>query len=224
VVSSAHAGAAQSRAALANLCEAYWRPIYAYARRRGRTVDQAQDLTQAFFTQLLEKDYVARADRDRGRFRSFLLTAFKHYLSNDSDRARAQKRGGGSALLSLDFSTAEGKLPYEPAETATPETLYARQWAQTLLDRAFTRLALMEREAHPERFDRLKHCLMGAESAVGYGALADELGTTEGAIKVTVHRMRKRFGDLLRREVAETMISEDAVSEEISFLIDALGN
>lgn len=213
-----------SERALASLCEAYWPPLYAYARRRGYPIDQAEDLTQGFFAQLLEKHYVAQADQERGRFRTFLLSSFKHYMANEWDHAQAQKRGGGRAILSMDVEAAEGRLSIEPADTMTPETLFVRQWARTLLDRVLGRLMETERAANPERFDCLKSCLMGSESSTRYRVLADELGTSEGAVKVAVHRLRKRFGQLLREEVAETVDGEEAVSEELRFLIEALGN
>lgn len=208
--------------ALAELCQAYWQPIYAYARKRGNAADQAEDLTQGFFTKLLEKDYVAQADRRRGRFRTFLLSAFNNYMANEWDRARAKKRGGASTVLSLDFETAEGRLQLETADTTTPEELFVRQWAQTLLDRAFEKLGQSEKAGDGARFERLKGCLTGSEPSVPYRQLADELGMTEAAVKVAVHRMRKRFAQIVREEVAETVEDADAVTEEIAFLIEAL--
>jgi RNA polymerase sigma factor (sigma-70 family) len=215
---------ADSRAdlALSDLCQAYWSPIYAYARSRGHPTEQAEDLTQGFFTRLLEKGSVAKADRERGKFRTFLLSSFKYYLANEWDRENAQKRGGGQIVLSLDIDAAEDRLAVEPAETVTPETLFAREWARTLLERVLARLAELERPAHPERFDRLKGCLLGSEGSMPYREIAEQLGMTEGAVKVSVHRLRKRFGKVLREEVAETVDGAEAVTQELRYLLEVL--
>lgn len=221
------AGGADSRSdeALATLCQGYWSPIYSYVRRRGYPVEQAEDLTQGFFTKLLEKNYVAQASRERGRFRTFLLSSFKNYMANEWDRTQAQKRGGGQHIVSLDVDQAEARLKSEPAETTTPEDLFARQWARTLLDRVLEKLrAEMESAGRGDRFRRMKGLLTGSEAAVPYRKLAEELDMTEAAVKVTVHRMRRRFAALLRAEVAETVESEEAVTDEIRFLIDAIGS
>jgi len=223
LIRSVRDGDSRSEEALAGLCQAYWPPIYAYARRRGYPVDQAEDLTQGFFTKLLEKNYMAQADRERGRFRTFLLSSFKHYMANEWDHAQAQKRGGGREILSLDVETAEGRLRIEPADTVTPETLFARHWARTLLDRVLGQLRKTERSAGTDRFERLKSCLTGSEPSLPYRELAAELGMTEAAVKVAVHRMRKRFARLLRDEVAETVDGDEAVADEIRFLLEALG-
>jgi RNA polymerase sigma-70 factor (ECF subfamily) len=194
-------------------------------RRRGYSVDHAEDLTQGFFAKLLEKNYVAQASRERGRFRTFLLSSFKNYMANEWDRTQAQKRGGGQQILSLDVDSAEQRLKSEPAETTTPEDLFARQWAQTLIERVLDQLrAEMEAAGGGDRFRRMKGLLTGSEEVAPYGQLAGELGMTESAVKVAVHRMRRRFAKLLRAEVAQTVESEEAVTDEIRFLIEAIGS
>jgi RNA polymerase sigma-70 factor (ECF subfamily) len=222
LISSVRNTDSRAETALSDLCEAYWPPVFAFARSRGYSIDQAEDLTQGFFASLLERELVIKADRQRGRFRTFLLTAFTGFLANDRERANAKKRGGGYANLSIDGESAEGHLPIELADNATPEILFARQWARTLLNRALNRLTELERAEHPDNFDRLSGYLLGTETSLSYRALADEIGMTEGAVKVAVHRLRKRFGQLLREEVAETVDGEEAVAEELRFLLDAL--
>ena len=224
LISSVRNTDSRAETALADLCQAYWPPIYAFARSRGHSVDRAEDLTQGFFTSLLERELVVKADRQRGRFRTFLLTAFTGFMANEHARANAQKRGGGHAILSIDVEAAEAHVLIEAADNLTPETLFARQWARTLLNRALDRLTELERAAHPGTFDRLSGYLLGTETSLSYRELAQELGLTEGAVKVSVHRLRKRFGQLLRDEVAETVDGTEAVSEELRFLLEALRN
>ncbi len=215
--------ASQARAALAALCAAYWYPLYAFIRRQGHNADEAQDLTQGFFARLLEKDFLAAIDRDKGRFRSFLLAACKHFLANEHDRAHAQKRGGGREPLSLDFHTAEGRYGLEPADTLTPERLFDRQWALTLLDQVLARLRTEFRQADKAAlFERLKGFLMGEKSTTPYAQLAAELGMTEGAVKVAVHRLRRRYRDLLQEEIGRTVRDPAEVKEEIADLFAAL--
>jgi RNA polymerase sigma factor (sigma-70 family) len=212
-----------SRAALAELCELYWPPLYAYARRRGHAVEEAQDLTQAFFTRLLEKRAVQVADPQRGRFRSFLLTSFKHFTANEHDRGRAQKRGGGERPLSLDFEPVEARYAAEPADTLTPEALFERQWALGVLDRVLATLrAECEHAGKAVIFDRVKDIVIGEKHPGGYAALAHALGTSEGAIKVMIHRLRRRYQQLLRAEIAATVSNEPEIDEEIRHLIAVL--
>jgi len=209
-----------AREALASLCESYWYPLYAYVRRQGHAVEDAQDLTQGFFAVLLEKDYLADFDRERGRFRSFLLGAFKHYMSNERDRQRAAKRGGGQPLVSLDAQDAERRYSVEPAHDLTPERVYDRRWALVLLDRTLERLC---RESAPSaHFDRLKVFLMGDSAGVSYGQLAAELGMNEGAVKVAVYRLRRRFRDTLLAEIAETVAGAEEVEQEMRFLLSVV--
>ena len=212
-----------SQAALAELCELYWPPLYAYARRQGDSVEQAQDLTQAFFARLLEKRYVQAADPQRGRFRSFLLASFKHFVANERDHERAQKRGGGQLPLALEFDAAEARYAAEPAETLTPEALFERQWALGVIDRVLAALgAECAKAGKKATFDHVKDLLVGERSACGYAAIADALGTTEGAIKVTVHRLRRRFRHLLRVEIGATVSDDSEINDEIRYLFAAL--
>lgn len=209
-----------ARTALAGLCEAYWYPLYACARRQGHSVEDAQDLTQGFVTTLLEKDYLADFDRERGRFRSFLLAAFKHYVANEHDRQRAQKRGGGRVLIPLDADDAERRYSLEPSHNLTPEKIYDRRWALVLLDRTLERLR--QESSRGARFDRLSIYLTADPADGTYGRLAAELGTTEGALKVAVHRLRRRFRDLLRTEIADTVSGPEEVQDEMRFLLSVV--
>ena len=212
-----------SRAALAELCELYWPPLYAYARRRGHSVEEAQDLTQAFFTRLLEKRAVQVADPQRGRFRSFLLTSFKHFAANEHDRERAQKRGGAERPVSLDVEPVEARYAAEPADTLTPEALFERQWAQGVLDRVMSALRAECVNAGKETtFDRVKDIVVGERNPGGYAALAQALDTSEGAIKVMIHRLRRRYQQLLRTEIAATVSNEPEIDDEIRHLIAVL--
>jgi RNA polymerase sigma-70 factor (ECF subfamily) len=214
--------APESRQALADLCAAYWYPVYAYVRRRGHDHHQAQDLTQAFFARLLEKNDLADADRTRGRFRSFLLTACQHFLANQHDHARAKKRGGGRSHVALDFADADHRYSREPAHDDTPERLFDRRWALDLLDRALAELrGEYEDSGRGKLFDALKGTLTGAEEA--YVDLAERLAMTEGAVKVAVHRLRQRYRDRLRAAIAETVEKPEDVDDEVRDLFAALG-
>jgi RNA polymerase sigma-70 factor (ECF subfamily) len=212
-----------SREALATLCQLYWYPLYAYARRRLGRVDDAQDMTQAFFAELLEKDYLQAADPQRGRFRSFLLTAFKHFLSRQQERDHAQKRGSGRPPLSLDFQAGEDRYHREPADHATPETVYERRWALAILGQALARL---RQEMAGTGKERLFECLKGALAGEGlqesHARIAQELGMSEPAVKVAVHRLRRRYQELLRAEIAQTVNSPDEVEDELRDLFDAV--
>ncbi len=209
-----------AREALASLCESYWYPLYAYVRRQGHGVEDAQDLTQGFFAVVLEKDYLADFDRERGRFRSFLLGAFKHFVANERDRQRAGKRGGGQPLVALDAQDAERRYSVEPAHDLTPERIYDRRWATVLLERTLERLS--RESAMNARFDRLKIFLTGNPAGVSYGELAAQLGISEGAAKVAVHRLRRRFRKVLMAEIAETVAGPEQVEEEMRFLLSAV--
>lgn len=210
-----------SKEALQSLCSAYWHPVYFFIRRRGYTAEEAEDLTQGFFAELLEKNFLGQADRERGRFRTFLLAAVKHYLANEWDRARAQKRGGGYQTLSFDFESAE--RTFQPATDLTPDKIYIERWATNLLSRVLTRLQdEMEEQGRPERFGRLKVFLTGKEPHAPYREVANDLGISEGAVKIAVYRMRRRFGQLLREEIRNTVVDDGQVDEEIRFLFAAL--
>lgn len=213
----------QGREALAALCGTYWYPLYAYVRRQGFPQDEAEDLTQEFFARLLERDYLQAVDRAKGRFRCFLLAACKHFLANERDRSRAAKRGGGRAVLSLDVETAEARYRREPACALTPERLFEQRWALTVLDHVLGRLRdELVRAGKGKLFDKLKTALTGEKSAARQAQLADDLGMSVGAVKVAVHRLRRRYRDLLREEISHTLDDPAQVEEEIRDLFAAL--
>jgi DNA-directed RNA polymerase specialized sigma24 family protein len=215
----------ESQQALATLCRAYWYPLYAFVRREGYGPDEAQDLTQAFFARLLEKKYLRDADRDRGRFRSFLLASMKHFLSNERDRARAEKRGGGTTALALDevIRTGESRFSLEPRSQLTPEKIFERQWALAVLDRVFTRVqAEMADNGKAAQLERMKPFLIGGETHIPYSRLAGEWDMTEGALKVAIHRLRRRFREVLRDEISQTVVRPEEVQEEIRYLVSVL--
>jgi RNA polymerase sigma-70 factor (ECF subfamily) len=223
VLAAAHDSRPQAREALATLCGAYWFPLYYYVRRRGYRADEAQDLTQAFFATLLEKEYLDMADPGRGRFRSFLLASLSHFLANEWDRARARKRGGGK-VISMDVADAESRYSLEPADDLTAERLFERQWAMTLLDQVLAELREeLARDGKQPLFDRLKGFLGGEAPGASYGQVAAELGMTEGAVKTAVHRLRRHYRRLLRARIAQTVASAEEIDDEIRHLFAALG-
>ena len=212
---NAHSREAQS--ALVSLCERYWYPLYAYLRRRGHPSDQAQELTQEFFVRVLEGRYLDRADPEKGRFRSFLLTSLKFFVADGGDRHRARKRGGGM-VVAIECSSGEERYQREPAHDQTPERIYERRWALSLVDRVVERLREeFVQRGHPEHFERLKVFLLGYSDAP-YAALAREMNTSEGALKVAVHRLRKRYRELFRQEIADTVADPADVEDELRFL------
>jgi RNA polymerase sigma factor (sigma-70 family) len=207
----------EARSALVSLCETYWYPLYAYLRRRGYSADQAQDLTQEFFVRVLEGRYLDRADREKGRFRSFILTSLKFFVADEADRQRAQKRGGG-AVLPLEFHSGEDRYQREPAHDETPERIFERRWALSVLDRVVEKLRNeFVQHGRPEHFARLKVFLLG-QSDAPYAALAQEMNTSEGALKVAIHRLRKRYRELFRQEIADTVADPAEVEAELRFL------
>ncbi len=223
VLAAGRESSAESAAALETLCETYWYPLYAYVRRQGHDSAEAQDLTQGFFARLLEKKDLRQVERERGKFRSFLLASLKHYIINEWDRGRAAKRGGGRTHLRLDFEDGESRYRLEPAGGKTPEAIFEKQWALALLARVQEALREESREAgKEEQFERLSVRLTGETPSATYRELAAELGTTEGAVKVAVHRMRKRFRERLREEIAQTVAGEEDIDDEIRTLFDAL--
>jgi RNA polymerase sigma-70 factor (ECF subfamily) len=208
-----------ARDAMAQLCRTYWHPIYVYVRRRGADSERALDLTQGFFARLLEKEYVKDVRRERGRFRTFLLTALKGYLANEWDRETALKRGGGQPLLSLDGLEAEQIYKLEPVDDLTPEKLFDRRWTRSLLAQSLGRLgAEMSCRDRSRAFERLSPFLTGEEST-GYREVAVEFGMSESAVKVTVHRMRQRFRAILREDVARTIVDPSKVDDELQHLL-----
>ena len=223
MVSAGRPDAPAAQEALAELCQTYWYPLYAYIRRRVPNAHDAQDLTQAFFSQLLEKRTIARADRTRGRFRAFLLTALKHFLRNEWDKARAEKRGGGIPTLSLDFDSGESRYQIEPADAVTPETLYERRWVLTLLDLVLTRLRAELTEAGKgAHFELLKPALTGDATATDYESAAERLGLTVAAAKQAGYRLRKRYRQLFRAEVLRTVADAGEVDDEIRRILAVL--
>jgi RNA polymerase sigma factor (sigma-70 family) len=212
-----------SGAALADLCRAYWYPVYAFIRRRGHAAEDARDLAQDFFATLLEKGYLADADPQRGRFRAFLLTAVSRFVIKQHERAAAQKRGGGQRPLSLDFDDGETRYQREPSHDWTAERIFARRWALTLLDRTVAALRKEHTEAGKlAQFEVLKVFLTGEAGTPPLRQIAEQLGTTEGAIKVAVHRLRQKYRDTLRGEIAQTVTTQEDVDDELRLLMAAL--
>jgi RNA polymerase sigma factor (sigma-70 family) len=214
---------ARARLALEKLCRTYWYPLYAYVRRRGHSPHDAQDLTQDFFAHLLEHQAIAKADPARGRFRSFMLAAMKNFLAGAHEHACAQKRGGGLPLFSLDLALAEQRFEQEPADISAPDKLFDRQWALALLDGVLARLEAEYRaENKGELFAALKDTLTGARATQPYAELAVRLGLSEGAVKVTVHRLRQRYRALLQAEIAQTVATPADADAEMRHLLDCL--
>ena len=223
VIAAAQQPTESAETALAKLCQLYWYPVYAFVRRRGHSQDDARDLTQEFFSRLLEKNYLKDADPARGRFRSFLLGAVRNFLANEWNRGQAQKRGGGVLTIALDTETAEGRYAAEPASHETPESLYERQWALALLDQVMTGLRNeYARDGSLDHFEKLAPYLTGADEPP-YADIAAQWKGSAGAVKVAVHRLRKRYRQLLRQTIAETVLTPEDVDDEIRFLLSALG-
>jgi RNA polymerase sigma factor (sigma-70 family) len=209
--------------ALETLCGAYWYPIYVYVRRKGYGPDDAQDLTQEFFAQLIAKAHLRSADREKGKFRTFLLAVLEHFLAREWNRAHRKKRGGQYTFLSLDQQTPEERYKLEPADNDTPERKFLRQWARTVLNQA---MAALEKECEvagkAPLFREVKGLLAGERDDLGYAAIGQRLAVAEGTVRVTVHRLRHRYGELLRNEIAQTVNGPEKVDEEMRYLLDAL--
>lgn len=213
-----------STEALAHLCRVYWYPVYSFARRSGAPVHDAEDLTQGFFAYLLEKDVIARADRDRGRFRSFLLASFKNFHANARAHQGAHKRGGGKVIVSFDEIKAEDRYQHEPRNDLTPEKLFDQKWAASLLEQVMEVLRLEYQSlGKGPLFEVLRGIIWGGRQEGGYEALAAKSGMTEAAFKVAVHRMRTRFKECLRQEVAQTVATPGEVDDELRHLLASLG-
>jgi RNA polymerase sigma factor (sigma-70 family) len=213
-----------ARQALAALCQTYWYPLYAYARSRGHRVEDAQDLTQEFFARLLARNWLERADRDKGRFRSFLLGAMNHFLADEWDKLRTQKRGGGMTFLPLEFETAESRYSREPFHNATPENEFEHRWAIALLEHVVNRLRLeYENDGRAVLFALLNPCLVGDRTDQPYAEIALKLGSSEGTVKSAVHRLRQRYRQLLREEIASTVGGPGEVEDELRHLFAVFG-
>ena len=215
----------RSGEALETLCRAYWYPLYAFIRRQGSAPADAEDLTQGFFARFLEKHYLKSVNPDKGKFRSFLLASLKHFLANERDRVRTKKRGGGAIHLSLDAATAETRYLQEPIDAMTPEKIFDREWALTLLELVLARLRRDFRdEDKAALFEELKVVLTAGKGAVSHAEIAAKLGMSEGAVKVAAHRMRRRYRELLKEEIAQTVTGPEQVEEEIRALFSVFSS
>jgi RNA polymerase sigma-70 factor (ECF subfamily) len=223
VVRAGHGDTEQAREALEKLCRTYWYPIYAWIRRRGHSPEDAQDLTQSFFLRLLEQESLAKANPELGRFRSFLLGALNHFLIDEWKKARTQRRGSGRQILSLDWAAAEQRFDLEPVDNATPYQAFDRNWATALLEEVLNQLEEeYRRDGKLEMFRALKQTLTGVRESQPYASLAERLGMAEGALRVAVHRLRKRYRALLEAEIANTVSSPDEVKEEMAYLLQTI--
>jgi RNA polymerase sigma-70 factor (ECF subfamily) len=212
-----------AREAMSTLCGIYWQPLYAFIRRRGSSPEEAQDLTQAFLAHVIEKESLRHVDPAKGKFRSFLLTSLKNFLSDQRSKESALKRGGGTAPLSLDAREAEERYSLEPAHEATPERIFERQWALAVIEQAMERLrerySASGKEAH---FEAMKIFLSGEKRPRSHAEIAERLGISPLAVKVAVHRLRQRFRDALREEIAQTVASQEEIDAELRALYSAL--
>lgn len=223
VLAAGGSGCEQAREALEHLCAAYWYPLYVFARRQGYDADESEDLTQEFFACLLKRNDLAEVTPARGRFRSFLLASFKHLLVNEYHRQRTQKRGGHATVVSLDVEGPERRYRLEPGDPKTPETLFERRWALTVLERAVDRVR--EEYAVSEKadlFEALKEFLSNRKS-VPHADIASRYGISVGAVGVTIHRLRKRYAEVLREEISHTVSTPDDIDDEVRHLIAAVG-
>jgi RNA polymerase sigma factor (sigma-70 family) len=224
VLSAGRKSSPQSDAALAELCQTYWYPLYAYVRGRGYIKEDAEDLTQAFFARFLEKNYLEGLKAERGKFRAFLLASLKHFLANEWDKANRQKRGGGARHLSLDWEEADKRFHLEPADMESPDRIFDREWALALLERVIKRLQDECGVAgKAQLFEQAKGYLTISADAIPYPEAGRTLGMDEGAVRVAVHRLRKRYRELLREEIAQTLSNPAQVGDELRSLQAALG-
>ncbi len=213
----------QAAAALAELCRTYWYPLYAFVRRKGHSSHDAEDLTQAFFARLLEKNYVAQAERERGRFRTYLLAALTHFLADEWDKARRLKRGGGRKIVSFDVASAEERYRLEPSDQLDAAKLYERRWVTTLFEKVLARLEQEFRDSGKgELFVGLKGSLLAEDSGLSYAELGAQLGLKEDAVKQAVRRMRLRYRELFREEIAQTVAGPGEVEDELKHLFAVL--
>jgi RNA polymerase sigma-70 factor (ECF subfamily) len=223
VLAARDAPSTEARQALEGLCRVYWYPLYALVRRQGSNAEDARDLTQTYFAELLEKGYLDDYDPERGRFRVFLMSSVRHFLSKQREKALAWKRGGRAAVVSLDADEVEGRYRFEPVDNLTPEQVFERRWALTVLERALARLRREQEDADRGReFGHLEGFLTGQGADASYREVAEQLGTTESAVKSSIHRLRQRFGQLLRAEIAETVSSPAEVDDEVKHLLGVI--
>lgn len=223
VISAGRNSSADSKRALALLCETYWYPLYVYVRRRVPDVNEAQDLTQAFFAELLDKNSIGSATPERGRFRAFLLTAFKHFLSKEWERAKTQKRGGGRSPIPLDFESADSSCNIEPASVLTADQLYDQQWAITLLGQIMERLeSEFSQAGKAQQFEELKGLIIGENAGTTFTEAAARLNMTEVAARKAGSRMRRRYRELLREEISQTVVGQEEIDDEIRKLFVTL--
>lgn len=223
VEKAGHKSDVDAEAALGELCRGYWYPLYVYARRRGSSKEDAEDLVQGFFERFLAKNYLEGLDAERGKFRAFLLAAFQHFRANEWKRTARQKRGGGEVVLSLDWNDAEDRFQAEPQDPTNPEREYDRAWAMALLGRVIRALRVeCELEGRLEFFEGAKGFLTSTAEALSYEGLAEKMGMETGAVRVAVHRLRKRYRGLLRREIAQTLLNPTDSADELQALLAAL--
>jgi RNA polymerase sigma factor (sigma-70 family) len=223
VLAAGHSSAFGAQEALETLCRTYWYPLYVYVRGQGQSAHDAQDLTQEFFARLLQKKYLRLADSDRGKFRAFLLKSLKHFLVNEWEKARTQKRGGGQCAIPLDAEIAESRYAAEPVQALTMDQVYEKRWALTLIETVLAHLrGNYQASGRLAVFETLKGFIWRDQSACPYSELASQLGLTEGALKVAVHRLRGRYRELLRAEIAQTVASPAEVDEELQHLAAVL--
>jgi RNA polymerase sigma-70 factor (ECF subfamily) len=225
VLAAGNRHAPQADRALEELCQIYWYPLYVYVRHQGHSKQDAEDLTQGFFESFLKRNYLDGLSSDKGRFRAFLLAALKHYLSNQRDRESRLKRGGGEKPLSLNWENAESRYQIEPLDRVSPDKLYDRAWANTLLEKVISRLSDESRtEGKRSQFERLKPFLMVGKAAIPYAETARELGLGENAVRVAVHRLRRRYRQLLREEISQTLSDPALVEDELQSLFSAFSD
>ena len=223
VLAAGDSSAPDAQEALETLCRTYWYPLYVYVRGQGQSPHDAQDLTQEFFARLLEKKYLRLADPDRGKFRAFLLKSLKHFLVNEWEKARTQKRGGGQCAIPLDADIAESRYAAEPVQALTVDQVYEKRWAVTLIEAVLARLREnYEAAGRLPVFETLKGFIWGDQPTLSYAEVASQLGLTEGTVKVAVHRLRGRYRELLRAEIAKTVATPGEVDEELQHLIAVL--
>jgi RNA polymerase sigma-70 factor (ECF subfamily) len=222
VIAAGDRSTPQSEKALAELCGIYWYPLYAYVRRRGHSREDAEDLTQSFFARLLERNYLDGLSAEKGRFRAFLLASLKNFLANEWDKSRRQKRGGPLPALSLDWQSADSRYQIEPADHLTPDRIYDREWALALLERVLTRLRDESAAVGKTRlFDHIKPFLTADKNSVPYPQVAASLSMAEGAVRVAVHRLRRRYRELLRDEISQTLSDPAQLADEMQALLSS---